>query len=84
MGRCGVKTHQWGVSLLPSSSMWFYLNAVKGNRFEVWGVSRLWRKTYCCWTRGIVFGLVLMGELGVEEGSWTGTLTGLEKGVRGA
>ena len=47
-------------------------------------VSRLKRETYCCWTRGIVLGLVLVGELGREGGSWTGTLTGLEKGERGA
>ena len=42
------------------------------------------RETYCCSTRGIVFGLVSFGGLGGEEGSWIGTLTGLEKGVMGA
>ena len=47
-------------------------------------LSRLRRETYCCRTRGIVFGLVSVGELEVEEGSWIGTLTGLEKGVMGA
>ena len=47
-------------------------------------LSRVMRETYCCLTRGIVFGLVSVGELGVEGGSWIGTLTGLEKGVTGA
>ena len=47
-------------------------------------MSRVMRETYCCSTRGIVFGLVLVGELEEEEGSWIGTLTGLEKGVTGA
>ena len=47
-------------------------------------LSRVMRETYCCSTRGIVFGLVLVGELEVEEGSCIGTLTGLEKGVTGA
>ena len=31
-----------------------------------------------------MFGLVSVGEFGDEEGSWIGTLTGLEKGVTGA
>ena len=47
-------------------------------------LSRLERETYCCSTRGIVLGLVSVGELEEEGGSWTGTLTGLEKGVTGA
>ena len=47
-------------------------------------VSRLWCRTYCWLTRGIVFGLVLIGEEGREAWSWMGTPTGLEKGVTGA
>ena len=31
-----------------------------------------------------MFGLISVGEFGVEEGSWIGTLTGLENGVMGA
>ena len=42
------------------------------------------RETYCCLTRGIVLGLVSVWEFGEEEGSWIGTLTGLENGVTGA
>ena len=51
--------------------------------FGKW-VSWLMRETYCCLTRGIVFGLRSGVEVGGEEGSWMGTLTGLEKGVTGA
>ena len=47
-------------------------------------VSRLMCEAYCWLTRGIVFGLVLVGEVEGEDGSWRGTLTGLEKGVMGA
>ena len=47
-------------------------------------LSRLMRETYCCLTRGIVFGLRSGVEVGGEEGSWIGTLTGLVNGVRGA
>ena len=47
-------------------------------------LSRLWCETHCWLTRGIVFGLVSRGERGGVEGSWIGTLTGLEKGVTGA
>ena len=32
----------------------------------------------------MVLGLVSVGELGVEFGSWIGTLTGFENGVTGA
>ena len=31
-----------------------------------------------------MLGLISAGELGFDGGSWTGTLTGLEKGERGA
>ena len=31
-----------------------------------------------------MFGLVVVGEFGEEEGRWIGTLTGFEKGVMGA
>ena len=47
-------------------------------------LSRLVRGTYCCLTRGIVLGLRSELEVGGEEGSWIGMLTGLENGVIGA
>ena len=47
------------------------------------GVSRLWHETYCWVMRGIVFGLVLVGEFGGEGWSCMGTLTGFWNGVTG-
>ena len=32
-------------------------------------MSRFWRETHCWLTRGIVFGLISGGEVGVDEGS---------------